>query len=77
MDCELDEAFSAARNSLPERWMFVSFTQDSAGWLVTAAKMMHSTDQQWFPSVSARSETLTKALRRLAAKMEYHAEGTR
>lgn len=73
--CELDEAFDRARSALPEGWKFTSFTQDAAGWLVSTGKVTFASgDLNWYPALAARAGTLTKALNRLADKLEERNE---
>jgi hypothetical protein len=68
MACELEEAFDRAKSLLPDGWLLTSFTQDSAGWLVQASKSFNGM------SVGARAGNLTKALNRLADKLEQRNE---
>lgn len=70
MACELEAAFDRARLSLPDDYIFTTFIQDGGGWVVTAAKRMAAGD--WRNSISARAGNLTKALNRLADKLEEH-----
>lgn len=70
MACELDMAFDNARSKLPDSYMLTSFIQDGDGWLVSAAKRALAGD--WRNTISARGGTLTKALNRLADKLEEH-----
>jgi hypothetical protein len=68
----LDEAFDNARTSMPANYLFTSFVQDGDGWVVSAARRTFAGD--WTNSISARGGTLTKALNRLADKLEQHAK---
>lgn len=70
----LDDAYDRVLDSLPTDWKIVSMKQDAGGWLVTAAKVLYKSPGglEYYPSVSARAGLLTKALNRLADKMESH-----
>jgi hypothetical protein len=68
---ELDEAFDRARRNLPDEWRFTTFTQDSQGWVASAARVWYATSN---PGLSARGRTLTKALIALADLLEAHNE---
>lgn len=66
MGCQLEEAFDAVLEQMPDDWMIQSMIQDGAGWLTTASSRMG------LNSLSARAGTLTRSLKRLADKLENH-----
>lgn len=74
MASTLDDAYDRVLDSLPTDWKITAMTQDAAGWLVTASKVLYKAPGglEYYPSVSARAGLLTKALNRLADKMEDH-----
>lgn len=71
----LDTAFDRARAALPDAWRFIGFTEDAAGWVVSAGKKSPMRDApqdwEWWPRKDARGRTLTKALLTLAEELEY------
>ena len=72
MGCELDEAFDRARTALPDEWMFREFKLQPNGWAVYAG-------HRYLDGAHVEAEiggTLTKALNRLADRLESRAKRT-
>jgi len=72
MACELEDAFDRARESLPINWSFKEFKLQPNGWAVFAG---HNYLSGAYVE-GALGGTLTKALNRLADRLENHAKRT-
>ena len=72
MACELQEAYEKCQRLLPDEWTVAKMEQGPDGWHVTAGKWTRDPDNKWWPRLDAMSGSLTKALNRLADRLEQH-----
>jgi hypothetical protein len=78
-DCELEQAFDKVREKLPHEWFITNMVQRGDGWHVTVGKYDGLSDSDMptvWPRLDTAAGTLTKALNRMADRLDAHTQGS-